>query len=185
MSQVKGVSFKSVMTAVEVLHGASAAEACLAELPGELAAALRYRSIVATGWYPIEWYRALLHSVRNVSGLGEPGLYAIGRQCAKQDMTGIYRLGFKLLAPETVLGLSTRLFSNYYDTGKSRVIESRPGFAHVRWWDCAGFDRNMWCEAFGAAEMFMQLAGAATIRSRPVWPVDNVLDRVELTMHWV
>ncbi|HET9957011.1 MAG TPA: hypothetical protein VFQ61_21090 [Polyangiaceae bacterium] len=172
------------MRAVESLHGAAAAESCLSAMRAELAQGFRYQEILASGWYPIEWYRDLLRAIQTALNLGERALFEIGRECARQDMTGIYKLGFKLLSPEVVLQLSTRLFSNYYDTGKSKVVESRPGFAHVRWFDCAGFDKNMWWEAFGAAEMFMELAGARSVRTRIIRGGGDTDEMAELTMHW-
>jgi hypothetical protein len=182
--RVKGVSFRSVMRAVDAIHGAVAAETCLAALPGDLAQAFRYGQILASGWYPIEWYRDLLRGTQAATGARERGTFEIGRQCARQDMTGIYKLGFKLVSPEVVLRLSTRLFSNFYDTGQARILESRAGYARAEWTGCTGFDKNMWWEAFGAAEMFMELAGARHVRTRIVRGGEDPDEFSELTMHW-
>lgn len=182
--KVKGISFRSVTRALLTLHGSEAVEVCLATMPAELAEAFRYQTILASGWYPIAWYRDLLRATQKASGGSERALFEIGRQCARQDMTGIYRLGFKLLSPQIVLELSARLFSNYYDTGKGRVIESRSGFARAEWSECSGFDKNMWWEAFGAAEMFMELAGAKHIRTRIIRGGGDADEMAEVTMHW-
>jgi hypothetical protein len=182
--KVKGIAFKSVLRALEALHGARAAESCLTQVSNELAGGFRYNTILTSGWYPIAWYRDLLKAVQTATGLGDRALFEIGRQCARQDMTGIYRLGFKLLSPQVVLGLSSRLFSNYYDTGESKVVEARHGFAQAEWMGCVGFDRNMWWEAFGAAEMFMELAGATHIRTRIIRGGNDTDEFAVLTMHW-
>ena len=181
---MKGVAFRSVMRAVETLHGNAAVESALSKLPSDLERAFRYQVILASSWYPIAWYRELLKAVQSAAGPGERVLFEIGRQCARQDMTGVYKLGFKLLSPQAVLGLATRLFSNYYDTGRSRLLESRTGFAHAQWSDCVGFDKNMWSEAFGAAEMFMELAGARNIRTRIIAGGGDSDETSTLTMHW-
>jgi hypothetical protein len=182
--RVKGVSFKSVLRALETLHGPSSVEACMSTMPSEVADGFRYGTILASGWYPIGWYRALLAAAQTAAGQGDRALFEIGRQCARQDMTGVYRLGFKLLSPQTVIRLASRLFSNYYDTGECLVVSARVGFVHARWLGCRGFDRRLWSDAFGAAHMFMELAGASNIRSQLAAGGGDGDETAELIAHW-
>jgi hypothetical protein len=164
--KIKGTAFLSVMRALEQLRGKHVAEAALAAMPEELRNGLRYGRMVAGGWYPIEQYRDLFSTVVSTTNEGERIVRDIGREAARLDMTGIYKAVFKLLSPQIIFDLSARLFSNYYNTGKVTIIESRHGFVHACWTGCKGFNRHLWVEVFSSVEMYLELAGAKNVRMR-------------------
>ena len=60
--RVKGTAFRGVIQALEVLRGQAVVEQCQSLMPDDLAAAFRYKTLLASGFYPIEWYRELLWS---------------------------------------------------------------------------------------------------------------------------
>ncbi len=180
--RVKGVSFKSVMAVYTELKGAPALDAALASLTAEQAEELRYR-VVATHWYPIPLYRALLGAIVDTSGGGAELVKTIGYRSTQRDMTGVHRFAFKLLSPTMVLAVTNRLFGTYYDTGTAETVESRPGFARARFQGCRGFDRWMWTELLGSTEVLFELAGAQHVRPRWVKGGDDSPD-AELVVHW-
>lgn len=183
--QVKGIAYRSALRALEHLRGPPAVEAAIVAMPPELANAIRYGTLIAASWYPIEWYRQLFHAiVATTEGSADRIVYDIGREAARLDMTGIYRAAFKLLSPQSVFGLSSRLFSNYYDTGAVAIVESRKGFAHARWSNCGGFDHHLWREIFASAEMYLELAGATSIRTRVLNGAGANDDSAELQAYW-
>jgi hypothetical protein len=163
--QVKGVAFRSVMRALERLRGTQVVDATLQALPAELANALRFGTIVTAGWYSIEWYRAILAAAVSTSKQGERILYEIGRESIRHDMTGLYKVAFKILSPQTIFGMGTRLFSNYYKMGTVEITRSEKGFVEARWSKCTGFDRNMFLEIFSATVMLLELAGTKDLRA--------------------
>jgi len=182
--RVKGISFRSVLHALEALRGPEAVPACMKVMPPDLSDAYRYGTILASSWYPIDWYRALLGAVNTSANQGDRFVVAIGRQCMREDMSGLYRAAFKLLSPQAVIRMTPRIFSNYYDTGKCTVVEAKVGYAHANWAGCTGFDRNMWNEIFGATEMVMELAGAKHIRSRVLAGGSDGDDTADFAGHW-
>jgi hypothetical protein len=165
-AKIKGIAFLSVMRALERLRGKDAADAALAAMPEEPRSGLRYGRIVAGGWYPIEQYRDLFAAVGSTTNEGERIIHELGREAARLDMTGVYKAVFKLLSPQIIFNLSARLFSNYYNTGKVTIIESRHGFVQASWTGCKGFNRHLWVEVLASAEMYLELAGAKNIRMR-------------------
>jgi hypothetical protein len=182
--QVKGIAFRSVLRALEQLRGAPTVEAAVALLPPDLASAIRYGTLIAASWYPIEWYRELFRAIIRTAGNSDTVVRDIGREAARLDMTGIYRAAFKLLSPQALFGLSARLFSNYYDTGSVNIVESRKGYAHARWTNCEGFDRNLWLEVVAASEMYLELAGATQVRIHIVSGGGQTDDHAEVQAHW-
>ncbi len=181
---VKGVSFRSVLQALEALRGSELVKNCTAQLPADLAEAFQYGTILASGWYPIGWYRVLLDSARKAACSGEQFIYQIGRQCMIQDTKGVYRTVFNLLSPQTVIRVTPRLFNNYYDTGTCSIIDAKLGFAHARWTHCEQFDRNMWCEIFGGTEKLLELSGAKHLRTRIVAGGGDGDATAELVGYW-
>ncbi|MGC4069686.1 MAG: hypothetical protein QM784_34510 [Polyangiaceae bacterium] len=182
--QVKGIAFRSALRALDQVRGAQTVETAIALMSAELSSAIRYGTIIAASWYPIEWYRELFRAIAEGTKGGEGIVREIGRESARLDMTGIYRAAFKLLSPQALFGLSTRLFSNYYDTGSVSILESRQGFALARWMNCEGFDRNLWLEVIASSEMFLELAGARQVRMRVLSGAGRDDDFAEVQAHW-
>jgi hypothetical protein len=182
--QVKGIAFRSALRALEQLRGVAIAELAVSEMSPELAASIRYGTLIASSFYPIEWYRNFFSSIVAATGGTEAIVREIGRESARLDMTGIYKTAFKLLSPQAIFGLSSRLFSNYYDTGTVAIVESRKGFALARWTNCIGFDRNLWQEVFASAEMYLELAGATHIRMRVLSGAGPTDSSAEVQAHW-
>lgn len=180
---MKGTSFRSVLLALETLRGANAVERCLASMSDEQAAAFRYGTLLASGLYPIEWYGELLRAARVATGEGDRLLFELGRESVRHDMTGVYRAVFKLLSPQAVFVLASRLFSNYYDTGQFRIVESRACYALAKWSGCTGFNRDLWSEIFGGCSMFLELAGAKHIRTRTLEGGGDE-DFATMSAHW-
>jgi hypothetical protein len=167
-SQVKGIAFRSVIRSLEKLRGESAVESALNAMPEELAQSLRYGKIVASGWYPIEWYRHMYAAILSTTGEGERLVYDLGRESAYMDITGVYKAVFKLLSPQVVFSLSARLFSNYYTVGTVTIVESRKGFVQTSWSGCTDFDRYFWVDILASTEVYLELAGAKNVRIRVV-----------------
>jgi hypothetical protein len=156
-----------VETCFTELSGAAARRRADDLLPKELAEAFRYQTLLAAGWYPIESYKALFHGFRLVRNEGPELARQIGRLAARHDMAGVHKqIIAKVLSPQTLLGMSQRVFSTYYDTGKFSILESRAGFVHARATGCVGWDENMWSEILGSCESLLEIAGARHVRMR-------------------
>lgn len=181
---VKGIAFRGVLQGLALVRGESTVDAVTQALPAELAEGVRYGTIIAASWYPIAWYRNLFNTILTTTGEGERVVREIGRAAAKSDMTGIYKTAFKLFSPQAVFGMSARLFSNYYDTGSVEIVNSRTGFAHARWSGCSGFDRNLWIEVLVSGETYLELAGAANVRSRILSGAGSGDLHMEVQAHW-
>jgi hypothetical protein len=162
--KVKGVTLRSAMRALEHLRGKAVCEAATKAMPTQLAEALRYGTIIASHWYPLGWYRDLQSGIVSATNEGERIIREVEREAARSDMTGVYRVAFKLLSPQKLINLSSRLFSTYYDTGNVETLESRKGYVRIRWSGCTGFSRNIWVGIFASCEMLLELAGAKNIR---------------------
>lgn len=166
-SKVKGVALRSVDTCFTELRGEAARRRADEFLPVELMEGFRYHTVMASGWYAIEQYKALFHAFRSATGEGPELAREIGRLAARHDMAGVHKqILAKLISPQALLSTSQRVFSTYYDTGKFELVESRRGFAHMRATGCLGWDQNMWSELIGSCESLLEISGAKHVRMR-------------------
>lgn len=182
--KVKGVAFRSVFASLGKLRGAGAQQAALQQFGQDLQSGFAYGGIVPGGWYPIAWYKELLRIVRSSSGEGRPFVYEVGRQCTRDDMSGIYSMLAKLITPQSLLSLSQRVFSSYYSVGKVQLAESRTGFCQASWRECRDFDENMWTEITGSCAQLLEIGGARNVRTHVVSGGQDGSDAMVLTAHW-
>lgn len=155
---VKGVAFRSVFNVAEDLLGAEEFARILMSMPIEERHMLQY-SIVNTGWYRTPLYRFLLHTLRDgAGGSDDEFIKKIGAASIRRDISGVYRMVFKVFSPETVFSLASRMFTSYYSHGRLE-IDSGPGAATARYTGCLGFDRLMWIELAGSGEELIRAAG--------------------------
>jgi hypothetical protein len=173
-----------VLRALEHTRGLSVVESIAKALPPHLEQGIRYGTIIAASWYPIAWYRDLFKAVVSTTGDGERIVREVGRETARIDMTGIYKMAFKLLSPQALFDLSSRLFSNYYDTGKVAIIDARSGFVHACWSGCTGFDHNLWLDVAASCEMYLELSGAKHVRTRILSGAGPEDDGMAVQAHW-
>jgi hypothetical protein len=166
MSNVRGIAFHSVLEQVALLRGDEIADMVRALVPAALSAALADGSLTRTGWYPVADYCALWTAILRATGEGEALVHTIGRHTLKADLTGFHRVAIHVLSPGMVLTLGARAFKEYYQGGTMETVASRPGYGHVAWKGCTGFDANVWTEIRGSASMLLELTGAKNIRVR-------------------
>lgn len=167
--KVKGVAFRTIEVCFERWHGAQALERARKAMPGPLAEAFQYHTLLAASWYPIAWYRDTFRTFRASVGGGREFARELGRLAAKHDMAGVHKQLFaKFVSPQALLGMSQRFFSTYYDTGTFEIVDSRTGFVSARCWNCLGWDENMWLELAGSCESLLTIAGARNVDLRVV-----------------
>jgi hypothetical protein len=182
---VKGVAFRTVETCFAELRGEAARKRADEHLPLELAEAFRYRTVMATGWYSIDQYKALFQAFRAVTGEGSELAREIGKLAARHDMSGVHKqIVARIISPQALLGMSQRVFSTYYDTGTFTMLESRKGFAHASATGCSGWDENMWAELIGSAQSLLEIAGAKHVRTRIVAGGKDGDDFLDFEARW-
>lgn len=183
--KVKGVAFRTIDLCFTNLRGVEARDAARKAMPVELGDAFRYGTILAASWYPIGWYRETFRGFRAATGEGPDLAREIGRLAARHDMAGVHKqILAKLISPQSLLGMSQRVFNTYYDTGEFQILESRDGYVRVHCWNCIGWDQNMWMELAGSSESLLRIAGAEDVRVRVVAGAGDGDSDAEFEARW-
>jgi hypothetical protein len=184
--RVKGVAFRTIDDCFGELCGAAARERAASLMPPTVAESYRFGTLLSASWYPISWYRQVLQAFRASTNAGPDLPRRIGAMAVRLDMQGAHkRFVAWLVSPQSMLALSQRLFSTYYDTGRIELIESRRGFARVRAFDCFGWDQNMWSELMGSSGALLEESGAEHVRVRGISGGRDGDDHLEFESHWV
>ncbi len=164
--QVKGQSFHSVLGALEQMRGDGFREDVLAVLAGECGEALRGGFLLSSNFYPVSWYRDLFAAASELAPGALHFAREIGRVSGERDLRGIYRVLVRALSTERLVRQSPRLFRVVYQGGGVEVLETGKGAARVRYFDCFGFDRNVWQDAIGGASAVFRATGAESLAMR-------------------
>lgn len=172
-----------MLESVQALRGASTSAAVVARLTPAFEASLRTGHVRAEQWYPIERYRELLAAIVSVTG-DDAIMRAIGFECSRMDLSGMYKFFGRLLRPQTLFSGAMRLFKSYYDTGEVWVVAASTGAAHALWKECHGFDENMWLEVLGSCTAILELGGARNVELRVVNGGKRLDAHLELRASW-
>ena len=184
--QVKGNAFRTIEHCFTELCGNEARASALALLQEPLRRSYEQKQILASNWYPISWYRDTFAAFRESQRAGLELPREIGRRGVRRDMSAVYKqVLLKMVSPQALLGLSQRLFSSYFDTGKMSIPTSRSGYVLASWTGCEGWDENLWAELAGSCEVLLELAGAKHVRLRVVSGGRSGDSSCEMEARWV
>lgn len=166
--RVKGTGFLGIASAIGPVLGPDVYERTLAELPPEIANALRYGGVTPGAWVPLAWHAALHEAVMTASTSGP----SVCRRVAKHTTTAQFRSVYKVLArlagPEAVFPRASSILRTYYSHAEITVHDVRKGFTRVEFHGCEGFTPAIWENIGGACEAILEISGATTLRLRTI-----------------
>ena len=160
---VKGGSFPDTLAVLLERLGPQGFGRVMELVPPAFRDAHRLNSIHANVWYPLEWELALFRGFREIAACGLDAVADVGYAASMRQFTGLYRIFFRLLQPQTLLGKAGTIFSRFYSMGEHELLESHAGFARSRF-VAPGFDANLWAEILGVCRAALELAGAKGIK---------------------
>jgi hypothetical protein len=96
----------------------------------------------------------------------------------------VYRFVASLIAPDRLIRISPRVWSNYFDGGKITVDEHHLGKVHTSFSECHGFDRSVWENTIGGSLAVLDIAGARNVKTRILRGGGDGEDQLELELIW-
>lgn len=163
--ETRGTTFLSVQGALADLKGQVFVDRVIDAMPKDGKEALRYGSVIATGWYPIRWYRELFTAAVELSGdVWFPR--AIGRASIRREIRGVHRLIFRVVTVEMLQKQGARFFQSYFRPTECTLELAAARHGITRYAGCVGFDRNLWLEQLGCIEELLVQARVELPRVR-------------------
>jgi hypothetical protein len=162
--RIKGQAIRSFMGAVRAHWGEQVAERITASLSEEVQTALRYGGVVASGWYPIAWYRELHAALQEATGEGIAASRRVGAEGTRRDLGTVHRFVVRLFSPRTLLGQCQRIFRMYYDGG---IIEDELRGGNqgiIRFSECHGFDEAVFADVIGGMFAILEECGGNAVQ---------------------
>lgn len=183
-AQTKGTNFRGFTASLAHLRGEAAVKSTLAACPPELREALGNGSIIASGWYPIAWYRELHKAAQSALNEGLELSRAVGREATTRDFNSLFRLIVKALSVETAIGQAHRLLTLYFQGGKVETLSVKPGVGRLRFSGWVGFDRNIWEDLGSSCEALVELCGGKNVRRYMLSGGKDGSDDLEIEVRW-
>lgn len=169
----KGSALKSLLSAIENLHGAEGLRAVVAAVPPEVRADL-VAPILSVGWYPIHDFACVHVAVRDLLGDGHWEIsHELGREAGRIDFGGIYRVLLRAAHYDTIWDRIHTAWSNYNSQGDAEWDIRGHGSALGHIWNVSGFNTGQWHSVAGRAEQLLILAGAKSAHIDLVEPTET------------
>lgn len=165
--KLKGINFSGYLGAYEREFGAERRSALEASVAEPLRSALANREILASGWYPVAWYDALLAGVEG-DVAGEEEVRRIGGLAVEHDFRTLFRLVRLFLKPQFTLKQTVRISARYFDGGDVEVIAAEEELIHYQFRNYHGFTQRIWWDFTGGIEAVLRSLDCKDIRRRVV-----------------
>ena len=181
--EAKGLTFLSVLGAIEDLRGPAFKDSVIDRMPQESRKELRYGTVIASGWYPVRWYRELFKAATDVAhdfGFARE----VGRASVRREVRGVHRLLFKVISIETLQNHGARFFKSYFRPSEVATERLAPGLGRTLYRQCVGFDKNLWQEQLGCIEELLKQAGVALPRVRVLAGGGDGDGHMEIETRW-
>jgi hypothetical protein len=162
---LKGSGLRSLLAAIEKLHGHAGLERVLAVVPEDVRVELR-KPILPVKWYPIAFTTAIHAAVRETLGNGDwSESKRLGHEAALQDFGGVYRVLLRSVHYDTLWDRIQVAFSQYHSQGKGEWIDRRPGGATGLITGVVGYNLGQWLSIAGRCERLILMSGAKSAQA--------------------
>jgi hypothetical protein len=180
--QIRGAGIKSLLHAIEKVHGPQGLEAVKAAVPEHIREQIEPR-VLPVQWYPVQVSASLQVAVRDVLGGGTwEEAHRLGVAAAKIDFGGIYRVFLRAVPYETIWDRANRIWTQYNSQGTAEWTDRREGSARGLIRGASGYNMGLWKSVAGRTEGLLKLAGC---RSAAVTIVEASSTHCRLEAVWL
>jgi hypothetical protein len=160
---MKGISFFSMLAAIEELDGADAKARVVEALADPLGTAYRSGAITRVGWIPLAQYSLLHEAIQIALGGGERRARELGRRSTEIDTRGILRFVLSLTTPALLVRHADRVFGSYIRGGTISTRELGPGEYELTFSNMQDASRYVFAEWEGGIGYLLERSGAEDV----------------------
>jgi len=159
--QIRGAGIRSLLLAIEKLHGPERLKAVKGAVPKHVREQVEH--VLPVQWYDVEVSASLQIAVRDVLGGGKwDESHRIGVEAARIDFGGLYRVFVRAVSYETIWDRAPRIWSQYNSQGSAEWTDRREGYALGRIRGASGYNLGLWQSVAGRMEGMLQMTGLKT-----------------------
>jgi hypothetical protein len=156
--RAKGAAILGMIESLKKTKGSEVFDAFLLELPDELKDKLKYRGIVQSGWYPLDWLLQVLAAIKKVTG----GKAEILRELAYRTITealtkGVYKYARLILARKSILKRAPFFFNSYVYDAIMKITDVSNNRGRLKCTKCIGFNKDMWEAVIGSVKAVIEV----------------------------
>ena len=147
------------MSQLERRGGKALLDSVLARVAGEAGEALRTGAVVTGGWYPADWYDALLAAVE-AEYPGQPAaIRTLTREAVVEDFRTLFKILRLVVSPNAALHNGVKVMARYWEGGRVSLSEARTGYVHFVFDDFVGFTPRIVEDVVGGIEAVVDMMG--------------------------
>jgi hypothetical protein len=156
--RVKGAAILGGIESLKKTKGSGAVDALLLELPHELQDKIKYRGIVQSGWYPLDWLLQVLAAIKKVT-VGKPEIL---RELAYMTITealtkGVYKYARLILSRKSILKRAPFFFNSYVYDAVMKITDVSTTSGRLQCTKCTGFNQDMWDALIGSVKAVIEV----------------------------
>jgi len=157
-NKIRGQAIRSAIEVLDEVVAPGAKDRVIARLPRDVADAYRYGAIIASGWFPLAWYREFHQSVKMECSFVPDVHRRIGFAATTKDIHGMYRFILKIATPTFAFANAGRILGTYLKDFQSKLLESTPQHSRLQV-EVPGADAEFWSDLSGSAEAILKTCG--------------------------
>jgi hypothetical protein len=186
-TRAKGSAFLGMIESVKKTKGTDTVEKIFMALTNDLQDKFKYKGIVQSGWYPIEWFLQLLAAVKKTEGGRREVLRELGKSMLKDALLGgVYKYARLILTRKSILKKAPFFFDSYIDGATMKILEVTNTGGHIQCTNCKGFNADIWEVVIGGVLGVVEV-NKGTIKSVTIHSGggdgDDMMD-LELGFNW-
>jgi hypothetical protein len=156
--RAKGAAILGMIESLKKAKGSQMVDALMAELPEELREKLKHRSIVQSGWYPLDWLLQVLAAIKKVTGGNSEILREIAHLTITEALTkGVYKYARLILSRKSILKRAPFFFNSYVYDAIMKITEVSNTRGRLRCAKCTGFNKDMWDAVIGSVKAVIEV----------------------------
>jgi hypothetical protein len=156
--RAKGASILGMIESLRRARGTDAVNALYSELPIELQEKLKYRGIVQSGWYPLDWLLKVLAAIKKITGGKREILRELANMTLKEALTkGVYKYARLIMSRKSILKRAPFFFNSYIYNAVMKITEVTNTGGRLQCSNCKGFNKDMWEAVIGSVQAVIEV----------------------------
>lgn len=143
-----------------------------------------YRAIVASGWYPVSWYRELHRAAEEAMPQERDLAKRLGEEAMKLDLSRVYAFILRVLGPDRTFRHAERALSTYWEGARVSILDRGDEWISARFHEMPGLDERLWQDVLGGTRVVVSRSVGEEVTITILSGGRTGADYLELEVRW-